>query len=418
MTQPGDDNGEAPIVLRPPAPAPARISRKAVIAGAAVIGGLLFVAIIYGLQRPGPASPVDADSKDIPFQRPPDALAGIPKDYSQIPPPPLPPAPPAVTTDQPAPGGPTSLAPAAPASAAPPPRNPQVDAEKKRMEEEINAARRSGLFVVNNTQRNERQTGTPSGGAETASSGNPSRSLMPASTDAPEDSVARQNMQDRKNQFLRAPDDFDVYVRKPYVDPLSPYEVKAGTIIPAALVTGLNSDLPGDVIAKVTENVYDSVSGRYLLIPQGATLMGIYDSFVAFGQERALVAWQRIIMPNGKSIQIPRMPATDQAGAAGLEDGVDYHLSRVAVGLGISTVISFLGNLSRDRGDGERTIITDVGDTVTQESARVGSRVADRFLNIQPTITIRQGWPVRVLINRDLVLSPYDPRLLPAGGAP
>jgi type IV secretion system protein VirB10 len=129
---------------------------------------------------------------------------------------------------------------------------------------------------------------------------------------------------------------------------------------------------------------------------------------------RALVAWQRIIMPDGKSIQIPRMPATDQAGAAGLKDGVDFLLGTVAIGLGISTVISFLGNLSRHRGDGERTIITDVGDTATQMSARAGSRVADRFLNVRATITIRQGWPVRVLINRDLVLSPYDPRLQPA----
>ena len=102
--------------------------------------------------------------------------------------------------------------------------------------------------------------------------------------------------------------------------PASPYELLAGTIIPASLITGLNSDLPGQVIAQVTQNLYDSVSGNILLMPQGARLIGKYDSVVPFGQSRALVVWQRIVMPNGTSIEIDNLPATDTEGYAGLED--------------------------------------------------------------------------------------------------
>ena len=112
-------------------------------------------------------------------------------------------------------------------------------------------------------------------------------------------------------------------------DPVSPYQLMAGTVIPASLITGLNSDLPGQVIAQVTENVYDTATGRFLLVPQGARVIGTYDSQVDFGQERALVVWQRIIVPDGSSIVIDNLPATDTAGYAGLADQVDFHTWRL-----------------------------------------------------------------------------------------
>src|SRR3546814_1209450 len=136
-----------------------------------------------------------------------------------------------------------------------------------------------------------------------------------------------QNYQGRKLDFLNQKIDRDVYNPHPLQDPVSPFQVMACTVIPASLVTGINSDLPGLVIAQVTENVYDTPTGRYLLIPQGARLIGKYDSVVAFGQSRALVVWNRIVMPDGSSIVIENLPATDTAGYAGLEDEVDYHRS-------------------------------------------------------------------------------------------
>ncbi|MEJ1968433.1 MAG: TrbI/VirB10 family protein [Rhizomicrobium sp.] len=114
-------------------------------------------------------------------------------------------------------------------------------------------------------------------------------------------------------------------IRTASQDPVSPYQVMAGTLISASLITGLDSDLPGLVVAQVTQNIYDTVTGQTLLIPQGSRLIGTYDSVVAFGQSRALVVWQRIIMPDGSSIQIDNLPATDAQGYSGLSDDVDYH---------------------------------------------------------------------------------------------
>lgn len=215
---------------------------------------------------------------------------------------------------------------------------------------------------------------------------------------------AGQNMQSQKLAFLNEFAMSDVYLEQPYQAPVSQYEVKAGTMISAALVTAVNSDLPGDVIAQVTENIYDTVTGRYLLIPQGAKLYGKYDSVVAYGQDRALVIWQRLIMPNGYSIQLDGMIAADKTGASGLSDMVDYHMDKLAGGVLLSTAISWAGNLADDDGGNS---LNDVGATVAQESSRVGQEITRRNLDVQPTITIRHGYPVRVLVNRDMILSPY-----------
>ncbi|HYN38345.1 MAG TPA: TrbI/VirB10 family protein [Rhodospirillales bacterium] len=392
--------------VRAAAPAPARISRKAVLIAVAALAAVLLFALFYGFHRSG-RDEQEIPDREIPIQRPPDALAGIPSDYSQLPPPPQPalPQPPPQTAPGAAearPGGPTPLGPQPPVS---PPRPAPVDPEQQKVLQELDAARRSGLFVKTASGR----TLKPAGAAATKG---PGEAETPGSTRGLLNSGAREpsadpNLQGRKEGFLAASTTADVYVKKPYLDPVSPYEIKAGTIIPAALLTALNSDLPGDVFAQVTENVYDTATGRHLLVPQGAKLIGKYDSFVAFGQDRALVRWDRAIMPNGKSIQFGPMSAADQTGAAGLADGVDYHLGSAAIGIALSTAISLLGNLALDRGGGERTVLTDVGDTVSQESARVGSNITQRFLDIQPTIKIRAGWPLRVLVNKDIILAPY-----------
>jgi type IV secretion system protein VirB10 len=158
-----------------------------------------------------------------------------------------------------------------------------------------------------------------------------------------------QNHPDQKLTFLKEPSGAQTFLDQPLLPPRSDYQLMAGTVIPAALLTGINTDLPGDVLAVVTEPVYDTRSGRYLLIPQGSRLQGRYDSQVGNGQNRALVVWDRLILPNDRSIQLQQMPATDGGGYAGLADHVDYHGDKLAAGVALSTLLAYGGNLARSR---------------------------------------------------------------------
>jgi type IV secretion system protein VirB10 len=179
----------------------------------------------------------------------------------------------------------------------------------------------------------------------------------------------------------------------------------AGTVIAASLVTGINSDLPGTVKAQVTEHVYDTVTGQNLLIPQGSQLIGKYDSVIAFGQRRVLVAWNRIIRPDGSSLVIENLPATDAAGYAGLEDEVDYHTWRLITGVALSTILGIGTELTL--GDQEDDLVRAIRESAQQNTSRAGQRLTERNLNIQPTLTIRPAWPVRVVVQKDLVLQPH-----------
>ena len=212
------------------------------------------------------------------------------------------------------------------------------------------------------------------------------------------------NYQGRKQEFLNQRVDREIYNPHALQDPVSPYQVMAGTVIPASLVTGINSDLPGLVIAQVTENVYDTVTGHYLLIPQGTRLIGKYDSVVAFGQSRALVIWNRIIMPDGSSIVIENLPATDAAGYAGLEDEVDFHTWRLIKGVVLATLLGIGTELSL--GEEESDLVQALRESAQNNTNRAGQRLIERNLNIQPTITVRPGWPLRVIVHKDLVLRP------------
>ena len=185
----------------------------------------------------------------------------------------------------------------------------------------------------------------------------------------------------------------------------SPWTLSAGTIIPASLVTGLNSDLPGTVIAQVTENVRDSATGRTILVPQGARLIGSYDSTVAFGQRRALLVWQRIVFPDGSSIRLDNAPATDLAGYSGVEDGVDFHTWRLLTGIALSTLLGVGTQLSF--GSAESDLVRAVRESTQQNTARAGDQITSRNLDVQPTLTVRPGWPLRAVIHKDLVLRPW-----------
>ena len=208
--------------------------------------------------------------------------------------------------------------------------------------------------------------------------------------------------QTRKLSFLKAGPDKDIYNPHRLEKPASPYQLMAGTIIAASLVSGLNSDLPGFVIAQVTENVFDSIAGRHLLVPQGSRLIGKYDNVVAFGQERALVVWQRIIMPDGTSILIDNLPATDTGGYAGLADEVDLHTWKLLKGVALATVLGVGSELAF--GSSENDLISALQQSIQSTTNRAGQRLVERNLNVQSTITVRPGWPLRVIVHKDIVL--------------
>lgn len=193
--------------------------------------------------------------------------------------------------------------------------------------------------------------------------------------------------------------------------PPSPYTVMAGTVIAAALVTGLDSDLPGQVIATVTAPVFDSVTGKTLLIPQGARLLGAYDSQVAFGESRAMVVWTRLVLPDGRSVVLDRLAGADAQGYAGVADTVDNHWGRLVGGAVLSSALGVGAELASPEtqttgNNGEIIIATRNGvqDTVNQ----VGQELTRRNLDIKPTIKVRPGFPLRVLVSKDLVLEPYS----------
>lgn len=204
--------------------------------------------------------------------------------------------------------------------------------------------------------------------------------------------------------------DAEIYNPHSLRTPVSPYQVMAGTIIPASLVTGLDSDLPGQVIAQVTENVYDTPTGKYLLLPQGTRLLGRYDSDIDDGQSRALVVWNRLIRPDGSSLVIENLPGVDLSGQAGLRDKVDRHTGSLFKAAILSSVLSIAAELGTDEEDELAEAIRSGGQRTVNQT---GQRVVTRAISRKPTLKVRPGWRLGVIVNRDLVLSPYN---LPNGG--
>lgn len=188
--------------------------------------------------------------------------------------------------------------------------------------------------------------------------------------------------------------------------PRSRYELQAGHVIPAALVTALNSDLPGRVIAQVTAPVYDSITGDHLLIPQGSRLIGTYRDGARYGDSRILLAWNRLILPNGWSINLENMDASDPSGASGLTDQTDNHLDRLAAAIVLSSIITVAANEAED--SESNGFSQSLGDAAAQQAAQSGARIVDRELAVRPTLRVRAGAPVRVLVTRDIVLRRYQ----------
>lgn len=213
----------------------------------------------------------------------------------------------------------------------------------------------------------------------------------------------------RKLQFDEQNFSGATHVSNPYLTPASfGHEIKAGTTIAASLITGINSDLPGTIVAHVTRPIFDSLSGRTLLVPQGSRLLGRYDAIISFDQERVQVAWHRLLLPNGGSIQLDNMPGIDRAGYAGISGDVDNHLDSVATGIGISTTISGLASLLTNSSGNNGDAVDASVQAIQGQSSAVSSSITERYLNRQPTITVEPGTPVFLLLTKDLQLPTYE----------
>ncbi|WP_293883568.1 TrbI/VirB10 family protein [Sphingomonas sp.] len=270
-----------------------------------------------------------------------------------------------------------------------------AETEHQRLMVEQMSARTSAVMI---TTQNGNRVAEATASAATAPAGasEPGKLAIDADHDP--------NAQQRKADFVGTSDrggDVNPHALTALV---SPYTLSAGSVIAASLITGLRSDLPGLVTAQVTERVYDSPTGQILLIPQGARLIGSYDSVVAFGQRRALVVWQRIVMPNGSSLTIDNVPATDASGYAGLADKVDFHTWSLLKGMVMSTILGVGSSLTFT---GESDLVQAIRESTQQNVSRAGDQITSRNLQIQPTITIRPGAPVRLVIHRDLILAPW-----------
>ena len=221
----------------------------------------------------------------------------------------------------------------------------------------------------------------------------------------PDGPLAQQTSQDRKKAFLQQNNQKPVVSKYGLMEQLSPYSLLSGTIISASLITGINSDLPGQALAQVTENAYDTVTGKYLLIPQGSRLIGRYDSEISGGQQRVLVAWERIIRPDGSSVQIDNLSGTDKAGYAGLSDSVDWHTGKLLKGIGLATLLGVGTELAY--GGVEGSLAEAIRGSSQSNINQAGQKIIDQSLNIPPTISIHPGWPVRVIVGKDITLKPY-----------
>jgi type IV secretion system protein TrbI len=375
--------------LRGDAPHVTRLSRKVLAGLGGVTSLILGGALIYALQTRDTAKTGD-ELFSTENRATADGLVGLPKDYSTIP-----------KLGSPLPGdlGRPILDAQKRGMFVPNPNivppDPAISAEEQRRLQEIEAARMSKLFTATET-RNVAPVlqGTAPMAVPVPDLASLGLALPPAAPSA----------EDKQLAFLNADVDRKTVSTDRVAAPASPFVLQAGAVIAAALITGIRSDHPGQVTAQVTEHVYDSPTGRSLLVPQGTRIIGQYDSNVQFGQNHVLLVWNRLIFPNGHSIVLERQPGADAEGFAGLQDGVDYHWWDLAKAAGLSTLLSIGAELGTNNDD---RLISAIRNGAQDTINDAGQQIVRRQLNVAPTLTIRPGFPVRILVTRDLVLEPY-----------
>jgi type IV secretion system protein TrbI len=287
--------------------------------------------------------------------------------------------------------------------------NPEEDAERVarlRLQDEAAAAEKAQVFFHISHTGNAPTAIEATRSQETPNDG----TVLPIAAAPPTGSTDNTSDRDQQHKqgFVGQQSDPKIYATGLLQQPRSPYELMAGTVIAGALMTGINSDLPGQTIATVTQNVYDTVTGNFLLVPQGSKMLGQYDSQVAYGQRRVLLVWTRLIMPDGSSITLDRLQGVDPAGNAGLEDKVDSHWGRVFAGAALSTLLGVNSQLvSQDQSVNSGSVTVAIRQSSQDSVNQVGQQWTRKNLNVQPTLTVRPGFPLRIIVNKDLILRPY-----------
>lgn len=377
------------LAIRASVPRAVRFKRELIIIGTGIAVAALIGVGWMALRSRATMEVTAENDLSKPIQKPVnDTLSSLPRNYGEVP----------------------QLGPALPGDLGRPILSAQRDRAAKRdgdasaartaaqqRKAEAKAALESGLLA---SARN-----TVGDAAARAGSSTPAAPATAPAT-GPVDAASTQaspTTQDRKKQFADTLDtrgDANPHA----MSAGSPNILAAGSVIAASLITGLNSDVPGMVVAQVTQNVFDSATGEVLLIPQGARLTGTYDSAVSYGQQRALVVWQRLMLPDGSSLRLDNMPATDSSGNSGLHDRTNYHTGRLIKGVGIATMLGVATELSIS---GESDFVRAIRESAQTNTSRAGDQITQRNLDVQPTITVRPGAPVRLVVRQDLVLKPW-----------
>ena len=379
--RPGASTKAAAVMrLRAKPPQVTRLSRRTLMTAGLIVSLGVGGALIYALQ-PADRNTGGEELYTTDNRRTAEGLEHLPRDYTgPVLGPPLP-----GDLGRPILDAQERGQPVAPPVIAP----PATDPEEQRRLAEAEAARTSRVFFQNGAVAQN----TPANAAAPSSLGLDLTGKAAATTS-----------HDRQLAFLNAAADRRTVAPDRVTPPASPYVLQAGSVIPAALITGIRSDLPGLITAQVTQHIYDSPSGQIMLIPQGTRIVGEYSNDVGFGQRRVLLVWNRLIFPNGRSIILERQPGADTEGYAGLEDGVDHHWWDLAKAAGLSTLLAVGAELTMDDDDRlVQAIRNGAQDTIND----AGQQIVQRQLQVPPTLTIRPGFPMRVIVTRDLVLEPY-----------
>lgn len=262
-------------------------------------------------------------------------------------------------------------------------------------EREIRTARKSSIRFMSSNSNLKKALENPTGFVDTSLQNSIKKlnSLMPNS--------------EEKENFYQTNSTSSFYTKeKGLKSSLSQFEIKAGSVIPVTLITGVNSDLPGYIIAQVRTNMYDTVSGQFLLLPQGTRVIGVYDSKISYAQSRLMVSWTRLILPNGLSLALEGMAGIDPAGYAGFKDKVNNHWGKIIGGALVTSMLGAGSEMIKNYED--ETDYSSVAASGAAESlAQAGSKIFEKNLNIEPTIEIRPGLKFNIFVDRDLILENY-----------
>jgi type IV secretion system protein TrbI len=393
------------------APSVKRFNRKMLVAIALIAGAVITLAFTVGLQPPKPKAP-EAVPVSAKAPIPSAAVNSLPSNYSDVP-----------QLGDPRPGDLAAMA--ATGASGPMGNNParqltpieqyvqQVELDRLRNEDRA----RNATVSFANSSGSEASTGASATGTQESSQllqerlldiaqrGGGGASGAGGSTLNARDDA---NRQDEKAAFSGVSRDADFQLHARVQQARSPYTLFAGTILPCVLTQGIDSDLPGQIGCMISQNVYDTVTGKHLLVPQGTKVIGTYDSRISYGQSRVLVVWTRLLRPDGSTLSLEGMPGTDLSGYAGLTGHVNNHYVRLLTGVVLGSIIGAAAQIAVGANSQNPSFSQLSVQGAGQNINEAGQQITRKNLNIQPTIEVPPGGRLNIFATKDLILPPWD----------